>query len=977
MLSATEEDPNARRAPAAPYPLLFLFLVFTVAVAGVFYLYHRAQTAAIEREVRNQLLAVADMKVEQIAGWRNAHLQHARSIMADAMSLAVMRRFLAQGGASERAQILTWLQSLCNHAPYAGAVLADAQGRAVLSVGPAMDDEQHTRGLVAEVFQRNQPVWSDLHRDDPSRPVHIGVNIPLRLGSGAPFGALLLSLDPNDFLYPFIRRWPAPSRTAQTFLVRRDGQDILHLSDVRGRPGSALNMRLPVTHPGVPAVRAILGAGGNFEGPDYRGVSVFAAARPVPGTPWFLVAQIDAEEVRGPIARRAIPEAIAAIALVLAFAAGVAFLWRRQQARFYRDRYRAEVERRALIGHYDYLSRFANDVILLMDEAGHIIEANDRALDVYGYTRDEFLALSIRDLLHPSELGSFDNQWNQVKDRKSSLFEKVHARRDGSALPVEVSARIIEVEGKVFRQSIIRDITERRRAEAALRESEDRFRQVVEGAPEGIMVESGARIQYLNPAAVSLLGALSASQLQGRSLLDMVHPDEREEVGGRVESMAQGQPVPPAERRFLRLDGSELLAEVSVTRLEYDRRPATMIFFRDISGRKRAEAEQALLEAQLRQAQKMESVGRLAGGVAHDFNNYLTVINGYCDMLLASFPEGHPVRESVDEIRAAGERAAALTQQLLAFSRKQIAEPKPVSLNEVIADAGRMLRRLIGADIEIVTDLAAEPAVVIADRGQMNQVLMNLAVNARDAMPQGGKLVIETQLAEIGDEYASVHPHARPGRFVVLSVSDTGVGMDREVLQRLFEPFFTTKKTGAGTGLGLATVYGIVRQSGGWITASSEPGRGACFRVYLAAVAPPAEPAPAEAAHARDGRGSETVLLVEDHPEVLRLTREILRQRGYRLLEAANGAEALALAAGHPGPIDALVTDIVMPGMNGRELAARVLELRPLVKVLFTSGYAAGALGSHGALDPGMAYLPKPFTASELALKLRQVIEAR
>jgi PAS domain S-box-containing protein len=542
---------------------------------------------------------------------------------------------------------------------------------------------------------------------------------------------------------------------------------------------------------------------------------------------------------------------------------------------------------------------------------------------------------------------------------------------------VEVSSRLIEVEGKVFRQSIIRDITERRRAEAALLESEERFRQVVESAPEGIIVEIDRRMQYLNPAALRLLGANSASQLLGRPVRSIIHPDDHEAAEVRAALVDRGECVPPAERRFLRLDGSELVSDTSITHLEYNQRPAILVFLRDISDRKRAAAEQALLEAQLRQAQKMESVGRLAGGVAHDFNNHLTVINGYCDMLLASLPEGHPVRESVDEIRAAGERAAALTQQLLAFSRKQIAEPKPVSLNEVVADAGRMLRRLIGADIEIVTDLAAEPAVVIADRGQMNQVLMNLAVNARDAMPEGGKLVIETRLADVGEEFASLHPDARPGRFVVLSVSDTGVGMDQEVLQRIFEPFFTTKKTGAGTGLGLATVYGIVRQSGGWIAASSEPGRGACFRVYLAADARPAEPAPAEAAHARDGRGSETVLLVEDHPEVLRLTREMLRQKGYRLLEAANGAEALAVAAGHPGPIDALVTDIVMPGMNGRELAARLLEQRPLLKVLFTSGYAAGALGSQGALDPGMAYLPKPFTASELALKLRQVIEAR
>jgi PAS domain S-box-containing protein len=978
MVSRTERDPIARAAPTAPYALLSLFLVFTLAVAGVFAAYHHSQTAAIEREAGKQLLAVADMKVEQIVGWRQARVRSGQSIMADAMSLTVMRRFLAHGGASDRAQILTWIESLCNHGACVHATLADAQGRAALSVGRAMGDERHMRALVAEVLQSNEPVWRDFQRDSPNGPVHLGVDIPLRLGSGAPFGALLFDIDPENFLYPLIRGWPTASRTAETFLVRRDGQYILHLSDLRGHPGMALNMRIPLTRSDVPAVRAVLGAQGNFEGPDYSGVPVFAAARAVPGTSWFLVAKIDAEEVRGPIARQTIPEAIAAIDLILAVAAGAVYLWRRQQARFYRDRHRAEIERRALIGHYDYLSRFANDVILLMDEAGHIIEANDRALDVYGYTRDEFLALSVRDLVHPSELATFDREWGETKDRKSLLFEKVHARRDGSALPVEVSARIIEVEAKVFRQSIIRDITERRRAQAALLESENRFRQVVECAPEGIIVESGRRMQYLNPVAVRLLGAHSASQLLGRSVGSIIRPEEREAAERRAEAVDRGEWVPAAERRFLRLDGGLLVSDTTITHLEYDGRPAILVFLRDVSDRKRIEAEHAFLEAQLRQAQKMESVGRLAGGVAHDFNNHLTVINGYCDMLAAGFPEGDPVRESLDEIRAAGERAATLTAQLLAFSRKQIAELKPVSLNEVVADAGRMLRRLIGEDIEIVTNLAAEPSVVIADLGQMNQVLMNLAVNARDAMPEGGKLVVETGTAEIGDQGLSLHPDARPGRFVVLSVSDTGAGMDREVLQRIFEPFFTTKKTGAGTGLGLATVYGIVHQSGGWVTASSEPGHGARFRVYLPAAACPAAPALAlaEAAHAQDGRGSETVLLVEDQPEVLRLTREILRERGYRLLEACNGAEALSVAKGHAGPIDALVTDVVMPGMNGPELAARLLQQRPLVKVLFTSGYPAGALGTQGVLDPGMAYLPKPFTAAQLALKLRQVIEA-
>jgi len=417
--------------------------------------------------------------------------------------------------------------------------------------------------------------------------------------------------------------------------------------------------------------------------------------------------------------------------------------------------------------------------------------------------------------------------------------------------------------------------------------------------------------------------------------------------------------------------------EISGAPIEYDGRTAAMVFFHDITERKRTEAERSLLEAQLWQAQKMESVGRLAGGVAHDFNNHLTVIGGYCDMLLADLPAGDAAREAVEEIRAASARAAALTQQLLAFSRKQIAEAKPISLNGAVADASGMLRRLIGEDVEIVTALDPEPVTIMADRGQISQVVMNLAINARDAMPQGGKLTIETGAAEIDASYSALHLEARPGRYATLTVTDTGVGMNPETMQRIFEPFFTTKGMGVGTGLGLATVYGIVRQSGGWIRVYSEPGRGAMFQVYFPRVDGPAEAPAAPAREAEDDRGSETVLVVEDQPEVRRLALTILSQKGYRLLEASNGAEALALAANYAEPIDLLLTDVVMPGMTGRELAGRLLETRPTVKVLFTSGYTAEAISHQEVLDAGAAYLPKPFTASQLALKIREILGTR
>jgi two-component system, cell cycle sensor histidine kinase and response regulator CckA len=368
----------------------------------------------------------------------------------------------------------------------------------------------------------------------------------------------------------------------------------------------------------------------------------------------------------------------------------------------------------------------------------------------------------------------------------------------------------------------------------------------------------------------------------------------------------------------------------------------------------------------------MESLGRLAGGVAHDFNNHLTVIAGYCDMLLASLKPGLG-REELEEIRAAGQRAGRLTQQLLAFGRRQIAERKPLDLNELVAESGNMLGRLIGEQMQIVTSLDPALGLVVADRGQMVQLLMNLVINARDAMPTGGRILLETRNVDI-DESARPSKEATPGGYVLLSVADTGAGMSEEVLKHVFEPFFTTKGVGLGTGLGLSTVYGTVKQSGGWIRAESQVGAGSRFLIYLPRVAGAAVVGERPAAPLAVTGGEETVLVAEDQPEVRRLALRILRSNGYRLLEASSGPEALELSSRHAGPIDLLLTDVVMPKMTGRELAARLRESRPNIKVLYVSGYTADIIGREGLLDQGVDYLPKPFTPPQLAAKVREVL---
>jgi len=379
-------------------------------------------------------------------------------------------------------------------------------------------------------------------------------------------------------------------------------------------------------------------------------------------------------------------------------------------------------------------------------------------------------------------------------------------------------------------------------------------------------------------------------------------------------------------------------------------------------GIERKRAEQALRrsEEQLRQAQKMEAVGRLAGGIAHDFNNLLTVITSYGDLLLEDLAPDDSRRDDVDQIRKAAEGAAALTRQLLAFSRQQVLEPKVVDLRAILAGTEKLLRRLIGADVHLATSLAPDLGAVKADPGQLEQIIINLAVNARDAMPGGGRLTIEA---------ANMVVEARPGRYVMLAVSDTGIGMDEQTKARVFEPFFTTKESGKGTGLGLATVYGIVKQAGGFITVDSEPGRGTTFKVYLPRVDEPVAPAIARPAPAEPRRGTETVLVAEDAPSVRLVTRQVLERYGYTVLEAPTGDIALRLAAKHHGPIHLLLTDVVMPGLSGRQLAGQLSLLRSEMKVLYVSGYA-------DTVEPGAAYLQKPFAPEALARRVRDVLDA-
>ncbi len=526
-----------------------------------------------------------------------------------------------------------------------------------------------------------------------------------------------------------------------------------------------------------------------------------------------------------------------------------------------------------------------------------------------------------------------------------------------------------ESDGSTMLLGVTRDTTERQRAEDALRRSEANYRSLVKGAPYGIFRISGdGKLLEVNPALVEMLGYGSEAELMAADLVAGVYRDPGDHLRifqqhpERIEGVEVAWKRKDSKPITVRLRGRSVRDASSST--DYYEMIAENV------------TEQRALEHQLRQAQKMEAVGRLAGGVAHDFNNLLMVIRGHTELLLERLRGNDWHSRKVEQIYKAAERATGLTRQLLAFSRMQVLQPKVIDLNTVVMEMGKMLPRLIGEHIELAVLSDPDLGRVKADPGQMEQVILNLVVNARDAMPQGGKIVLETSNCELDEAYARRHPTLLPGRFVMLALTDTGTGMDAETQAHIFEPFFTTKEKGKGTGLGLATVYGVVKQSGGFIWVYSELGQGTTFKIYLPRVDEPVDSARLEKASAEAPRGVETILLVEDERDVRGVAREFLSLSGYTVLEAKDGAEAIELALRHSGPIHLLVTDMVMPGMSGRELAARLASLRPQMKVVYMSGYTEYATPRQGKLDQGAVLLAKPFTRSVLARTVREVLKS-
>jgi PAS domain S-box-containing protein len=840
-----------------------------------------------------------------------------------------------------------------------GVVLWDAAGIPVAK-NSGYVVESGCRGTAGEVFSTGAPAFG--FHDHPRLGPVLTFAAPVRADDGRIQGAVVVTVDPRRWLYPILV--PFSGSTGEAFLVARDGTDAVFLSPLRFRPDAPLAFRQPLDTPGF-AVRAALDGNetpGRYV--DYRGVRVLAAGRRLAPSPWALVVKVDEDEALVPFRAGMRRTAFAGAAVLLAVLGVVWGVWQRRE----------RLQQAALVlSEERHRSLF--DGMLEGYALCEMIYENGEPRDfVYLDVNPAFEKLTgLKNVVGKRVTEVLPG----IRESDPELFA-VYGRVASTGTPevFEVYLDALKTWFAISAYSpkkgqfvaVFDNVTDRKLAEKALEKSELYFKSLIEHAIDiTAVLGPGGEIRYVSPSVERVLGYLPA-ELRASGVFDLVHPEYRPEMLLRLQRVQEeGTPFEVFEGRLRHRDGSwRTLSVIGKALPSETGMQGVIINARDIS-------ERLQLEAQLRQAQKMEAVGRLAGGVAHDFNNVLTVIQGYGELLSMSLRDDETRREQVAEIVKAAGRAAALTRQLLAFSRRQVFEMRLLDLGAVVAEMQKMLLRLIGEDIELLVLRPAGPLLVKADPGQIEQVLMNLAVNSRDAMPNGGRLTLRVEALDLDLPLLSLPETVPPGRYVVLRVDDTGCGMDAETLGHAFEPFFTTKERGKGTGLGLSTVFGTVKQSGGFLDVESAPGHGTVFRVFLPraeeeAAAKPEAPEP--------GRGgTETVLLVEDETPVRELARLFLEGRGYRVLAAGSGAEALELAGRHEGAISLLLTDVVMPGMNGRELAVELVRRRPEMRVLFMSGYSSGILSRHRIPEAEAHLLEKPFTEAALAGRVRQALD--
>jgi len=982
------------------------------------------------REHYTVLDAIARMKSDQLLAWRYERLADAR-MNSSGLIKTITNEWLRTGNPEELKNVADRLETFRENEGYHNMILADTRGKILVSLiaktelfdpsenGPRQHEllEQEEKALLSQVLASGQPTLGDFYYCHTCNRIHINVAAPVVNKDNTTIAVLFLVSNPEISVYPLLQTWPVSQGHIQTpaedpflgfpgpsfiaepliwpganadahgtsLLVRKEKENVLFLSPLQYPPTPAFSLRLSLTNMENPAVRAVRGESGMARGKDCNGENVLADIRTIPGTAWSMVTKIDADALLSKARFQGFGILFLLAMTMSTTAALVRLATVSRQKALSEALLQAEHERSQTKEEIRATLYGIADGVMATDASGLVTRMNPEAERLTGWIEKEALGLPLATVFQVIDEATGEVVVPPI-ERVLEAGEIVGVSnsvlllsQDGQLSPVTDSWSPIrnehdEIVGAVL---VFRDQTKKKAMEKARADSAKRYSDLVDSVND-LIWETGPDycFTFVSRRATNMLG-YHPEEIVGQfwdaflSPYDINSPNE-----AFAKSLANRKPYNQYCQTLIRKDGSKAIFESSATPI-FDKQGRFLGYrgiSRDITERRLAEEEQGKLQAQLLQAQKMDTVGRLAGGVAHDFNNMLTVICSYVEMTLNELEVNHPLYKRMYEVHQAALHSADLTRQLLAFARKQVISPRVLDLNETISGALKMLHRLIGENIKLVWKPGQGLWHVRMDATQISQILANLAVNARDAINGPGDLVIETANIVIDQADCAINLDLTPGNFVLISVRDEGCGMDKETLSRVFEPFFTTKDEGKGTGLGLSTVYGIVKQNKGVIDVTSELGQGTVFKIYLPQVQFGPTVTLASSEKARDA-GNETILLVEDEVAILELGSYILEQRGYTVLTASSPANALELVLEYRGTIDLLITDVVMPEMSGRNLAKEIVAIRPGTKVLFISGYTADVISHHGGLESDIHFLEKPFLASSLGRKVREVLD--
>ena len=975
--------PAARAVSGERVPWLYFlaFLIGTALVVVAIWYTIENERRGVLTQWRSRVATIADDRVRFVESWLAAR-------QGDAEVLApspIVRARLKGEGAGEAA-LVKHLSQVTGAYGYASIWVFDARGQ--LIAGSSGAPQPGTAMAEAAAVVRDRKDRIDLIDEAPDRRI-LSMSVPVFAeDAGRLLGVITLTMAPEAGLFPLLSEEEVTTRTGETLLFGVDERGAVYLSPFRHPvgEGDAVGRSLEAIAAHVKASAVTRDSFAELT--DYRGVRGFAAIRRVVPTSWGLVFKVDRKEALAEFRRAGQLAGAAAAFLLLALAGLLISLWRQQQRA---SLLQAQMEQERAIfnlrGYAETIVASMPSGLLLLGADLRVLAVNPAFLDAFHLHQDDVLGRELDLVVRADGLIPRAHEVLATGVAQRDLLSDLHLRQRQESRPVLITLTAIRMaeQDSARLLLIVQDLSEEERLQAARMASEQRFRDLVQGL-DAIVWEADAStlaFSFVSQRAEVILGHRTAHWLREPDFfVTRIHPDDRVRVMTTCRDAVARGVDHELEYRALTADGREVrLRDIVHVRLGPSGRAIQLRGVTvDLTEHQRAEEALRQTEEQLRQAQKMDAVGKLAGGIAHDFNNLLMVIRGDSDLILRRLSPEDPLRAHAERTREAADQAATLTRKLLAFSRKQVLAPTVLDVNRIVGGLHTMLDRLLGETIQLVTVTAPNLGSVTADPGQVEQMLLNLAVNARDAMPDGGRLTIQTADRTVGEDEAARNG-LKPGPYVMLEVKDTGVGMDADVMAHVFEPFFTTKDH--GTGLGLSTVYGIVNQSGGHVRVDSELGKGTTFRVFLptvevasrsAAAATVPETVTATGAPPHLSRG-ETILLVEDAQPVRRVVREILEMQGYEVIEARHGAEALTLEAAHEGPIHLLLTDVVMPEMSGRELAQRLVPLRPEMSVLYISGYTDDAIVRHGVLEAGIVLLPKPFTPDALAAKVREILD--